>query len=84
MRVNLLYESHCKFTPPLEISKFLAKKLIVRGKISVYYINMRDGTTINRCDNLGWGCQRDVKRWKRCRGQQQIISCHIAFNSRLS
>ena len=53
MRVNLLYESHCKFTPPLEISKFLAKKLIVRGKISVYYINMRDGTTINPCDNLG-------------------------------
>ena len=31
MRVNLLYESHCKFTPPLENSKFLAKKLIVRG-----------------------------------------------------
>lgn len=54
MRVNQLYESHCKFTPPLEISKFLAKKLIVRGKISVYYINMRDRVTINRCDNLGW------------------------------
>lgn len=53
MRVNQLYESYCKFTPPLEISKFLAKKLIVRGKISVYYINMRDGVTIGRCDNLG-------------------------------
>ena len=53
MRVNQRCDRNCKFTPPLEISKFLAKKLIVRGKISVYYINMRYRVTIGRCDNLG-------------------------------
>ena len=40
IRVNQRYDCHNKFTPPLEISKFLAKKLIVMGKISAYYINM--------------------------------------------
>ena len=36
--LKLLYIYRDKFTPPLEFSKFLAKKLIVRGKISAYYI----------------------------------------------
>ena len=40
IRVNQRYDCHNKFTPPLEISKFLAKKLIVAEKKDTYCINM--------------------------------------------